>query len=70
MPLIETKPMKRFALPEEIAYAVCFLSSDRSSFTTGGSMVVDGGGLLSDVVDGDRDDARGDRRFGGLLILI
>jgi 2-keto-3-deoxy-L-fuconate dehydrogenase len=35
--------MKRFALPEEIAYAVCFLSSDRSSFTTGSSMVVDGG---------------------------
>ena len=36
-------PMKRFATPEEIADAVCFLCSPRSSFTTGAHLVVDGG---------------------------
>lgn len=36
-------PMNRFATPEEIANAVVFLSSARSSFTTGAVLVVDGG---------------------------
>ena len=37
------QPMKRFGRPEEIAYAVLFLSSDESSFITGTEIIVDGG---------------------------
>jgi 3-oxoacyl-[acyl-carrier protein] reductase len=38
-------PMARFATPEEIADAVVFLASERSSFTTGACLVIDGGQL-------------------------
>jgi 3-oxoacyl-[acyl-carrier protein] reductase len=38
-------PMKRFGTPEEIADAVLFLASERSSFTTGAVLVADGGEL-------------------------
>lgn len=43
----EPIPLKRVALPEEIASAVLFLSSDQASFITGTQVVVDGGLLNS-----------------------
>jgi len=39
------RPMQRVGRPEEIAQAVLFLATERSSYITGTTMVVDGGGL-------------------------
>jgi NAD(P)-dependent dehydrogenase (short-subunit alcohol dehydrogenase family) len=39
------RPLKRMGKPEDIAQAVLYLASDASSFITGVSLVVDGGGL-------------------------
>lgn len=40
-------PMGRFGRPEEIAEAVLFLVSDRSSYITGHALVIDGGECLA-----------------------
>ena len=36
-------PMKRLGVPDEIAEAVVWMCSDKASFMTGASHVVDGG---------------------------
>ena len=40
---IQRYPMKRYGKPEEVAYGIIYLLSDASSFTTGTSIVIDGG---------------------------
>jgi len=45
--LVSPQAMSRFGLPEEVAAVVVWLCSDESSFVTGVSMPVDGGGDAS-----------------------
>ena len=40
-------PLKRVGKPEEIAAAAVFRSSDEASYTTGATLVIDGGWLAS-----------------------
>lgn len=46
--VVEKTPMNRFGNPDEIAQAIYFLSSERSSFCVGETLVVDGGYSLAD----------------------
>ena len=39
-------PLKRYGKPEEVAYAIIYLLSDSSAFTTGANIVIDGGFTL------------------------
>jgi 3-oxoacyl-[acyl-carrier protein] reductase len=41
--LIAGVPLKHLGKPEEIAESIVFLSSDRASFITGGTIAADGG---------------------------
>ena len=41
--MIENTPLKRIGKPQDIANSVCYLLSDRSDYTTGQTIVTDGG---------------------------
>ena len=41
--MIEYTPLKRIGKPQDIANSVCYLLSDRSDYTTGQTIVTDGG---------------------------
>jgi dihydroxycyclohexadiene carboxylate dehydrogenase len=42
---IRDTPMKRYGTPEEEAAAICFLAADESSYITGETINVAGGGI-------------------------
>jgi NAD(P)-dependent dehydrogenase (short-subunit alcohol dehydrogenase family) len=44
--LVARIPLRRFAEPEDIAHAACFLASDEASFITGATLDVNGGLLM------------------------
>lgn len=41
--IVETTPLQRIGKPKDIANTVCYLLSDKSDFTTGQTLVTDGG---------------------------
>ena len=43
---IKRYPLKRYGKPEEVAFAVIYLLSDASSWTTGSNILLDGGYTL------------------------
>jgi len=43
---MERYPLKRYGKPEEVAYAVIYLLSDASAWTTGSNLLIDGGYTL------------------------
>ncbi len=47
--LVKSVPLRRIGVPEDIANAAVFLSSDEASFITCASLVVDGGSTASNV---------------------
>ncbi len=46
-------PMRRFGVPSEIAEAVAWMCSDKASFMTGASHVVDGGAAVGRTPEGE-----------------
>ena len=44
--LLTKIPLRRFGMPEDVAYAACFLASDEASFITGATLDVNGGLLM------------------------
>jgi 3-oxoacyl-[acyl-carrier protein] reductase len=45
--LVESIPLRRLGMPEDIAYAVAFFASDRAGWCTGQTLSVDGGRWLA-----------------------
>jgi NAD(P)-dependent dehydrogenase (short-subunit alcohol dehydrogenase family) len=44
---MEKYPLKRYGKPEEVAYAIIYLLSDASSWTTGTNLLLDGGRTIA-----------------------
>jgi 3-oxoacyl-[acyl-carrier protein] reductase len=44
--ILELTALKRFGQPKEVAYAVCFLVSDKAAYITGQTLIVDGGMVI------------------------
>ena len=44
---LQTYPLRRYAEPEEIAFAIIYLLSDASAYVTGHSLIIDGGKTLA-----------------------
>ena len=49
--MLALTPLRRLAVPDDIAKAVVFLASDMASFITGQTLVIDGGSLLQSRLD-------------------
>ena len=47
--LVKNLPLGRICKPDEIANAILFLASDKSTFMTGSQLVSDGGHLAGNV---------------------
>jgi 3-oxoacyl-[acyl-carrier protein] reductase len=65
---IEATALGRGATPEEVAYVVSFIASDKASFITGADIAVDGGASLGMVMPKsalDERDRPGRRRMSG-----
>lgn len=45
--MYKSVPLFRWGMPEEIAQAVVFLTSEKASFITGEELVVDGGSIIA-----------------------
>ena len=45
--MYKSVPLFRWGMPEEIAQAVVFLTSEKASFITGEELIVDGGSVFA-----------------------
>lgn len=51
-PNVERVPLMRIGMPEDIGHAVVFFASDKASYITGQTLVIDGGFSLPGIPDG------------------
>ncbi|RWS25721.1 3-ketoacyl-ACP reductase-like protein, partial [Leptotrombidium deliense] len=54
--IAKTYPLRRMGQPIDVAKAIAFLASDDASFTTGESMLIDGGALWGAISNATLDE--------------